>query len=372
MSASTNSIVTLTGGKNNSGDFLIKARGIKLLKRLNPNTTIHDLNAWEQLSEENLDLVNRAKILCLLGGPSVQFDMYPKIYALTPNLDDILVPIVTMGVGTKPKIKSAAPQQYPLSSKTLSLLERINTSGFKSSVRDFHTLYTLENLGLNSFFTTGCPALFSPLSAQPISGSKNAVFSAGVSFCRSRREFNYKVALIEKLHELFAGQMIVALHHGTSSSYLKTNSPNQKLFYGQCKLIEHLDKMNIQHKDVSGSADKMIELYMNCGLHIGYRVHAHILMVSENKPSILLAEDGRATSLQELIGGMITIGTPPSTNLKTFNIQKLAKDFALRLYSLHISEKKHQYPRLRLTQKSIEQHWSSMQYFLNQFNSSSA
>ena len=47
----------------------------------------------------------------------------------------------------------------------------------------------------------------------------------------------------------------------------------------------------------------MIDLYSNCDLHIGYRVHAHVFMTSIKKPSILIKEDGRGEGMSEVIEG---------------------------------------------------------------------
>jgi len=54
-------------------------------------------------------------------------------------------------------------------------------------------------------------------------------------------------------------------------------------------------------KDVSGNLNK-IDFYNHCDLHIGYRVHAHLLFLSAGKPSILINEDGRGYAFSESLG----------------------------------------------------------------------
>ena len=93
----------LTGSKNNAGDFLIKHRAKKLFEATRPDREIIDFNAWEPINKKKLDVVNQSKCLILMGGPALQKNMYPGIYKLTENIDEIKVPITTMGIGKKPK-----------------------------------------------------------------------------------------------------------------------------------------------------------------------------------------------------------------------------------------------------------------------------
>ncbi len=50
---------------------------------------------------------------------------------------------------------------YPLNSTTMQLLRRIDSSGFASGLRDYHTLNTLYGKGMKNILMTGCPALYS-------------------------------------------------------------------------------------------------------------------------------------------------------------------------------------------------------------------
>lgn len=46
----------------------------------------------------------------------------------------------------------------------------------------------------------------------------------------------------------------------------------------------------------------MKAFYLQMHLHIGYKFHAHILMTSWSKNSILFAKDGGGIALREVIG----------------------------------------------------------------------
>jgi len=91
--------VLLTGSKNNAGDYLIKSRAKDLLSAWRPDREFVDMNGWEPLSDEALDIVNGSEALVLTGGPAINTKMRPLVYALRDNLDEITVPITTFGVG---------------------------------------------------------------------------------------------------------------------------------------------------------------------------------------------------------------------------------------------------------------------------------
>ena len=65
-----------------------------------------------------------------------------------------------------------------------------------------------------------------------------------------------------------------------------------------------MEENHIEFIDISGTIENFQNLYMKTDLHIGYRVHAHIFSMSINKPSVLICEDGRGTSLKETVSGL--------------------------------------------------------------------
>ena len=156
-----NQFVILTGSKNNAGDFLIKYRAKKLFESIRPCREIIDFNAWQAIDEKKLEVINQSKCLILMGGPALQKNMYPDIYKLPTNLDEIKVPITTMGIGWKSVNGDwANTYDYKLSSSTVNLLDRIKDDGILSSVRDFHTLNSLQFKGYDNVLMTGCPAYY--------------------------------------------------------------------------------------------------------------------------------------------------------------------------------------------------------------------
>lgn len=329
------SYVILTGSKNNAGDFLIKHRAKALFSGLRPDRKIIDMNAWEKLDQEKLATVNQSRALILMGGPALQCNMYPGIYALTDNLDDIHVPVITMGMGWKSlRGDWIDTYHYPLNSSTKVLLDRIAQSGHISSVRDFHTLNVLANHGYKNFLMTGCPAYYRSARPEfafsPPPAIRRVAFSLGVSFIESRSMERAMKEQILQLREYFRDAAFDVVFHHSLSPDLFLSSHGAKTHHNQRHrtFAEWLKNNNIDYIDISGSAESMIDYYSTADIHIGYRVHAHILMNSLAKPSILIAEDGRGKAVRDVIGGMVL---DAFTHYKMSLLHKLMS----RLYRQH-------------------------------------
>lgn len=310
----TNKVVLLTGSKNNAGDYLIKYRAKELLAHLRTDRELVDYDAWVELDDEKLAVINQSSALILTGGPSLQKNMYPGIYNLCENLDEIKVPILTMGIGWKSLNGGwQDTRDYRLSDSSIELLKRINSQEYFSSVRDYHTLNTLQSHGFENFVMTGCPATYELNSVnlkldsdKPI---KKIGFSLGVSFLMSHAMEKQMKNLILGVRDAFSdSELCVAFHHGTSKEFLKTHNATNNHLLGHQKFIHWLTEHNIGYQDISGSAEGLIGFYDSCDIHIGYRVHAHIYMTSIAKPSILIAEDGRGLALKDVFGGAIFPG----------------------------------------------------------------
>lgn len=306
--------VILTGSKNNAGDYLIKYRAKQLFEQERRDRKIVDMNGWEFLDKEKLEIVNNAEALILMGGPALQYDMWPGVYRLTDDLNDIKVPIIMMGVGWCSLQGSwEHTYKYELSPNTLKLLERIQKSGYLSSVRDYHTLNSLWFHGVDNVLMTGCPAYYDyNFLGKEINKPlvEKVGFSLGVSFINSPSMEQLMKDNIIKSKDYFKGsEFTVAFHHSLDSDvYLNTHSSNKKHLKRHQEFEDWLIKEKIPYKDISGSAENLIYFYNQMDLHIGYRVHAHIFMNSISKFSILLAEDGRGKATKNVIGGIVLNG----------------------------------------------------------------
>lgn len=374
--------VLLTGGKNNAGDFLIKDRAKKLLNKIRPDRDFVDLNAWEPFDKEKLKLVNRSKALLLTGGPALQRKMYGGVYKLTENLDDIEVPIISLGIGWhSDKGDWEDVHNYWINSKSRELINRMAKSGYYSSVRDYHSMHVLQKEGMQNVKMTGCPALYDLENIGTeieVSSINKILFSLGVSFVKSKKmEEQVKKLLLHLNNRFQESTLKVMFHHSIDKSYLETPGSDKELFRKNIEFSRWLEKESIAYQDVSGSASGLKKEYADADFHIGYRVHAHIFMSSISKPSILVAEDGRGKALRELLGGCIFDGFTDRKNslfskglakfgllpMDIFTVDKELTNLIIETVNYEI---KNNFPRLKATRSNIDRHFDIMRNFIMQ------
>ena len=374
--------VILTGSKNNAGDYLIKYRAKKLFSSLRPDRRIIDINGWEQLNLKQLAIINQSKALILMGGPALVENMVPQVYALTNNLNDIKVPIIMMGVGWKSQSGDwEDTYNYPLNERTLSLLERIEISGYYSSVRDYHTLSALRFNGFNNFLMTGCPAYYNKdfINTEFRSEDINLVaFSLGVSFMRSPSMEKLMKENILVCKEKFKEKSFkVVFHHSLERDKFKADYRYRSRHVIQHnKFADWLDENDIRYVDISGSAENLINYYNTVDLHIGYRVHAHIFMNSINKKSILISEDGRAKGVRSAISGIVLDGYLEFREsffsrvfnkiLPFYDRFRVNNNLTKELISEINYEDKNDFIRLKSSRRLIDNNYIIMQNFLKQ------
>lgn len=375
--------VILTGGKNNAGDFLIKYKAKKLFAEFRPDREIVDWDGWKPLTREQLDIVNDSRALLLVGGPALQGDMYPRVYPLTPNLDDIKVPVIMMGVGYKEENGHWMNTHfYPLSSSTRQLLRKIDASGYKSSVRDYHTLNVLMAEKMRHVIMTGCPALYETTHiGKPYEGPESPdkiAFSLGVSYHHDTGMRRQMLLLIGTIAQTFGKEKVtVYLHHRISREDPSHGS-----------MMDAIEKIGVQQKMIAGTEKELVEVYGGCDFHVGYRVHAHVHASSMSRPSILINEDSRGKGFYTVMSGMVMDGyyslpkfNRPGASLmykamgavkKAFSVGK--KRLPMEPYEfLHedvIAHMKYEmengFPRLAQSRAAIDSHFERMRTFLQQ------
>ncbi|WP_063669838.1 polysaccharide pyruvyl transferase family protein [Aliivibrio fischeri] len=327
--------VILTGSKNNAGDFLIKYRAKELFKGLRPDRDIIDINGWEELDDNKLEIINNSESLILMGGPALSKKMVPNVYNLPEDLSKIKVPIIMMGVGwhsTKGEWEDS--KSYTLNNRTKELIEKISSSGHESSVRDYHTQNVLFNYGYKNVIMTGCPALYDLTEVNnrkpDMSRPKKIAYSLGVSFKESKKMFAQMQNILTELRSAYGNntEIEVVFHHGLGDNYKNANGSSHGLIRTQKKYLNWLKENDYKYIDISGSAENLIKYYSNVDLHVGYRVHAHIFMNSISKNSILLNEDGRGKALKNVIGGVTFDSYTSCTHNKFISLlHKLAIPF---------------------------------------------
>lgn len=313
MLENNNHYVMLTGGRNNSGDYLIKHKAKELLSSHRPDRELVDLNGWESIDTKRLNLINSGKALLLTGGPALQKNMVPNVYALDEVLDDISVPIVSFGIGWHSlNGEWENTRKYKLSKKTTKILSRLCEHPMLNSVRDYYTLGVMRNNGVKNTVATGCPAMYDYSFLKSGGGNQRGTenvtkiaISLGVALKNSQLMENQAKNLVEGIAATFSGaEIVVAFHHGITEDYMGSVGADRKLYSKNTKFASWLESCGISYRDVSGSAESLISFYDSCDVHVGYRVHAHIYCSSTGKPSLLISEDGRGTSINDFLGGV--------------------------------------------------------------------
>jgi len=374
--------VILTGSKNNAGDYLIKYRAKQLFANLRPDREIIDINGWEQLDADKLAIINQSKALILMGGPALVENMVPKVYALTCNLEDIKVPIIMMGIGWKSqKGNWEDSYSYSLSDKTLSLLDRIDNSGYQSSVRDYHTLNAIRFNGFNNFVMTGCPAYYDKdfiNSELQLKDVNKVAFSLGVAFVESpSMEKLMKENILACKAKFPDKEFEVVFHHSLDREKFKEVYKSSSSHVNKHNnFADWLTGNGIKYIDIAGSAENLTNYYATVDFHIGYRVHAHIFMNSIAKQSILISEDGRAKGVKSAISGVVLDGYldfKDSFNSKVLNKTlpfydrfKANNNLTKELLCEIDYERKIDFIRLKNSRKQIDNNYSIMKFFLKQ------
>lgn len=374
--------IMLTGSKNNAGDFLIKHRAFSLLSHLRPDRELVDWDAWRPFKAEDLSQINSARAIILTGGPSLKQDMYPSVYALSANLDDIQVPLITMGIGwNSPLGDWSHTQNFEFTSQTKNLLNRINSSGYLSSVRDYHTLNALKSHRLDNWLMTGCPVYYSlehlDLPAQITERPSKVAFSMGVAMAASSDMEAQTKSIILALKERFnRSRFAVAFHHSIDERYVDAYGTRNQLYRAQRKMVDWLEQHNIEYRDISGNAESMIHFYSECDLHVGFRVHAHIFMSSISRPSLLLAEDGRGKAVSLVIGSTVL---DAYTKRKLSFFSRACRKIGLTRFGTYVAAKNLEDDVIRFcdyeltkgvrfssVRKNIQQHYPIMRRFIEQ------
>ncbi|MBN1523565.1 MAG: polysaccharide pyruvyl transferase family protein [Spirochaetales bacterium] len=288
--------IGLTGAKKNIGDFLITQRCIELLTKFKPDYDIKIFNHWETL-ENNLDIVNNSKAIIIFGGPGYQYNMYPNIYKLLHNLDNISVPIIPLGLGWKGVPGDYQTlSHYNFSYLSKKLLNKMSKEHRALSCRDYYTHSVLNRNGIQNVIMTGCPVWYDLKSI----GTKITIpkkFNKIVFTPAQNKIFrNQSIAIIKLLKRIFPdAQLYCSFHRGINTTDNFTTRSDIKNNH----IIMHTaEKIGYSIVDAAYNL-KNIAFYDECELHVGYRVHGHLYFLSKRKPSFLIHEDGRGRGVSE-------------------------------------------------------------------------
>jgi hypothetical protein len=289
-------LVVLHGAKVNAGDYLIRDRGVAILRHLRPDQELILRPRWQRIPPE---LYDRADAIVLCGGPGLAPRFYPKVFPLVRNLERHPTPILPLALGWSGTGSGHVDRFF--SKRSVEALRIIHSRIGWSGVRDDLSLALLASLDVGDVRRTGCVAWYD-------------LRSLGVPFARQARVRRVVVTPPTKagkgrLREVAGVLRLIRARYRQAERWCVFHRGMRAEFGGETSTAQRRATAAIARAlgyrvvDASRSLD-VLDAYRECDLHVGYRVHAHLCLLSYRRPSLLLIEDGRGE------GQSVTLGDP--------------------------------------------------------------
>ncbi|OGP13168.1 MAG: hypothetical protein A2052_00440 [Deltaproteobacteria bacterium GWA2_54_12] len=289
-------ITLLTGAKKNIGDYLITERSRQVVSKITGETDFLLIERWKPF-DSRIDEVNSTKGIVICGGPAYARDFYPGILPLVKDLSKIKVPVVPIGLGLQ-SLRPDKAASFEFSKESLEAINYIHERCSLSGVRDSLTLDILKRSRVENAILTGCPVMYDfPSFGKPFSRNtdiRKIVFTPPAG----KRLHRQSMRLAKLLRRSFPKAEITAsFHRGLASD---EHTPRGEAL--RSKLLAAVFRMyNIRSIDAAYDLAR-IAFYRESDLHVGYRVHAHVMFNSMRIPSFLLQEDNRGMGLSATLG----------------------------------------------------------------------
>lgn len=295
-----NRFALLSGAIKNAGDYLIVERCKALLLNRYPDTVITEYSRLFPLSV-SLNEINQNDILIFAGGPGYLPDCWPSHMPLTTKLDEIQIPLFSLGMGWFGADDQADTlYSYKFTEQTIQLWRRIETDSGFLGCRDWYSVNALRNNGIESGVMTGCPAWYSlpdinrsELRVNPT----RSLHKICISDPANLRDLPAALQVVDHIMRQFPGtEVSFVFHRGIPD---EKGAPEEIKLYRL--LLDALKMYGIQILDISKNSTGF-SIYNDCDFHIGFRVHAHLYNLSRRNASVLIEEDGRGAGVNHALG----------------------------------------------------------------------
>jgi polysaccharide pyruvyl transferase WcaK-like protein len=339
-------LLVLHGAKKNVGDFLIRERGLALLRHLRPDQEIITSERWRPLAQ---DLVALADAVVLCGGPGLQENFYPETFPLSPDIDALATPILPLALGWS-GTPAGRPEQFSFDEPSRRALTSIHTRIDWSSVRDDVSLQILRTADVGEVRRSGCTAWYHlpSLGAAPAPPStiRSVVFTPPAG---SRRLFVESLRIMRLLRARYPqARRYCVFHRGLRAD----GETTRKEVVAVRAMAAVASSLGFEIVDAAYDLSR-IDFYGDADLHVGYRVHAHLCFVSQHRPSLLISEDGRG------VGQAVTLGDP-------YSLYADSPGLVARIDSALSIEEREGHPLLRRAVDEIERTWPVMRETIEQ------
>ncbi len=139
-------ITILTGDSNNAGDFLIVEKTKQLFKYFLPDSEIVYIKRIKPITQDELQIINSSDMVVIAGGPAL-FDACSEAMHLSSIIQDIKTELIMFGVGQYNSSLDFSNFRFNFTDASSALLNKIESSKYFSSVRDYVTLKHLQEAG---------------------------------------------------------------------------------------------------------------------------------------------------------------------------------------------------------------------------------
>jgi hypothetical protein len=342
-------LLVLHGAKKNVGDFLIRERGLALLRELRPDQELRVVPRWKPLPAE---AVAAADAVVLCGGPGLAQHFYPGVFPIAAALEASELPILPLALGWSGE-PASHPERFAFDESSRRALAEIHRRIGWSGVRDDVSREVLEAAQVGTVRRTGCVAWYHlPSLGQPAAPSASVRRVAVTPAAKSGRHFRENAKLLRLIRNRYPSAERFCVFHrglrpGTGTSVREAVAVNA--------LAAIARSLGFRVVDSAHRLDA-IDFYGDTDLHVGYRVHAHLSFLSQRRPSLLLCEDGRG------IGQAVTLGDP--------YVLRAGEDGVLeRLEAALDQEESGGHPALARAVDEIERTWPVMRETIEQLPS---
>lgn len=278
----------LSGAIKNAGDYLIVDRTIQLLKKYYSDAQIIKIYRNKPL-DGKLRLLNSCDVLVLAGGPVVMENVYPDFIPLVKDFSRLKTKIVSVGLGWYgDNDRNEYLYNYKISPSARKLFDKLSSDFAVLCCRDYLTVDVLKNNGYKNVILTGCPAWYNleTLGSTKLREDIKIPFrKICISDAAKSANRTQSVLLAKLMRNRYKDSEIFYVCH--------RDSDNQTAIM--------MRELGVKFVDVSGGIGGL-NIYDDCDLHIGYRVHAHIYNLSQRNISVLIEEDARGAGIDRTLG----------------------------------------------------------------------
>ena len=339
-------ILVFHGAKKNVGDYLIRERGLALLRHLRPDQELVLQERWKPIDPAQLE---RADAAVLCGGPGLASNFYPKKFPLTADVASISTPIYPIGVGWSGQ-PADHPEDFRFDGPSTEALRSIHQKIGWSSVRDDISLGLVERAEVGQVRRSGCTAWYHVPSLgktpEPPKKIRSVVFTPPADSIGLFRE---SAQIMRGLAKRYPDAVRSCVFHRGLKPGVGTGRKETVAVNAMAAVARSL---GFQIVDAAFDLSK-IDFYGDCDLHVGYRVHAHLCFVSQRRASLLLCEDGRGT------GQLVTLNDPYVLRAGKPGVVK-------ELFQALATEEADGHPTLHRAVEEIERTWPVMKETIEQ------